>query len=302
MRAFEVQGPWQYKAFELRRESTLLDDFPTRMSSIMVRQYTNIAGLVLLVYDQIITWDREVNRIWRSSDRALKTMFFLGRYLALAIQIINLVVSHPDVLEKQMMDCHKWFGFQTSVVLLLLLNLRLVFTLRLYALYERSTKIAAFLLSGFVFYTPGLFLIGSRLVPQLKLDSSCMAMESANSKAIISFTVICMLDHCIIWGLTANKYRDAIRRGWSTNPILRLVMRDTSWSCLAICGLFIAAIPYSMMVGRIGHIIYCIFSSLISVLTCRTLLNMRGLSGSEGPLSIDITTVELELTDFTQSE
>ncbi|XP_006457410.1 hypothetical protein AGABI2DRAFT_188979, partial [Agaricus bisporus var. bisporus H97] len=100
------------------------------MSSVMVRQYTNIAGLVLLVYDQIITWDREVNRIWRSSDRALKTMFFLGRYLALAIQIINLIVSHPYVLEKPMMDCHKWFGFQTSAVLLLLLNLRLVFTLR----------------------------------------------------------------------------------------------------------------------------------------------------------------------------
>ncbi|KAF7760594.1 hypothetical protein Agabi119p4_11270 [Agaricus bisporus var. burnettii] len=275
----------------------------------MVRQYTNIASLVLLVYDQIITWDREVNHIWRScfdtrssSGRALKIMFFLGRYWALAIQIINLVVTYPYVFEKQMMDCHKWFGFQTSAVGLLLLNLRLVFMLRVYALYERSAKIAAFLLCGFVFFTAVMALIGSKLIPPLKLDSSCMVMESPDSKIVISFTVMCMFDQCILWGLTANKYRDAIHRGWSTNPIIRLVMRDTSWSCLAICCLFIAIVPYSLLVDQVGHIVYCLFCSLISVLTCRTILNMRGLSGSDGPLSIDITTMELELTDPTHLE
>ncbi|KAF7760595.1 hypothetical protein Agabi119p4_11271 [Agaricus bisporus var. burnettii] len=157
----------------------------------MVRQYTNIAGLVLLVYEQIITWDREVNRIWRSSDRILKMMFFLGRYWALAIQIINMIVTHPYVLEKPVMDCHKWFGFQTSAVGLLLLNLRLVFMLRVYALYDRSAKIAAFLLCGFIFYTAVMAFVGSRLVPPLKFNSSCMVMGPPDSKTAIFFTVRC---------------------------------------------------------------------------------------------------------------
>ncbi|XP_006457411.1 hypothetical protein AGABI2DRAFT_123281 [Agaricus bisporus var. bisporus H97] len=135
-------------------------------------------------------------------------MFFLGRYWALAIQIINMIVTHPYILKKPVMDCHKWFGFQTSAVGLLLLNLRLVFMLRVHALYDRSAKIAAFLLCGFIFYTAVMAFVGSRLVPPLKFDSSCMAMGPPDSKIAIFFTVICILDQCILWGLTANKYRD----------------------------------------------------------------------------------------------
>ncbi|KAF7762307.1 hypothetical protein Agabi119p4_8900 [Agaricus bisporus var. burnettii] len=237
------------------------------MSAAQIRQYTNIAGLVLLVYDQVITWDKEVNRIWRrSSDWVLKIMFFLARYCALATQIINLVATHPYILEKQVMSCHKWFGFQTSAIGLLLLNLQLILMLRVYALYERSKKVAGFLLCWFLVYTTLLLLIGYDSVPVLKLDSNCIMVESPDSRRTLSFSVLCILDQCILWGLTANKYRDALRCGWSTNPILRIVMRDTSWSFLAICCLFISTVPYSLMVKQVGHIVYCLLCSLVSVL------------------------------------
>jgi hypothetical protein len=55
------------------------------------------------------------------------------------------------------------------------------------------------------------------------------------SFSIIVISVLCIVDQCILWGLTAYKYGEAIRHGLSMNPIVRLVMRDTSWSCLAIC-------------------------------------------------------------------
>ncbi|EKM77898.1 hypothetical protein AGABI1DRAFT_114795 [Agaricus bisporus var. burnettii JB137-S8] len=272
------------------------------MSSVMIRQYTNIAGLVLLIYDQIITWDKEVNRVWLSSDWVLKIMFFFGRYWALAIQIINLVATHPNILEKQLVNCHKWFGFQTGAVVLLLINLQLILKLRVYALYERSKKMAGFLFCGFICYIAVMFWLGSKFILALKLDSNCMVMEKFDPTTTIAFCAISMIDLGILWGLTVNKYRDALRYGWSTNPILRLVMRDTSWSCLAIFCLFIALLPYTLIVRQVGHIIYCLLCSLVSILTCRTILNMRGLSHSDGPLSIDITTMELELTDLTPLE
>jgi hypothetical protein len=94
-----------------------------------------------------------------------------------------------------------------------------------------------------------------------------------SSSIIVS--VLCTLDQCILWGLTAYKYRDAIRRGLSANPIIRLVMRDTSWSCLAICckqwklssafdftnywyslGIFITTVPSSLAEKEVGHVVY----------------------------------------------
>ncbi|XP_006455472.1 hypothetical protein AGABI2DRAFT_187790 [Agaricus bisporus var. bisporus H97] len=272
------------------------------MSSVMIRQYTNIAALVLLIYDQILTWDKEVNRIWFSSDWVLKIMFFLGRYWALAIQIINLVATHPYILEKQVMSCHKWFGFQTCAVVLLLLNLQLILKLRVYALYERSTKMAVFLICGFLCYTAVMLWLGSKFIPVLQLDSSCMVMEQPDHTTTIAFCALVALDFVTLWGLTTNKYRDGLRHGWSTNPILRLVMRDTTWSCLAIVCLFIALLPYNLIVQQVGHVIYSILCSLVSVITCRTILNMRGLSDSDGQLSIDITTVDIELTNLADLE
>jgi hypothetical protein len=148
-------------------------------------------------------------------------MFFLGRYWALAFQMwvffcrmmhislsrgpsINLTVTHPHVLKKQAMDCHKWFGFQNSAVGILLVNFQIILMLRgmeqpwifgphrwviwiVYALYERSTKMAVFLICWFVFYAGMMVLISRASVHVLKLDSSCMMTEAPNPKTTIAF-------------------------------------------------------------------------------------------------------------------
>ena len=152
---------------------------------------------------------------------------------------------------------------------------------------------ACFLLCWFVFYAVVVFLASRKTIRLLKLDSNCMLLEAPHAKAVISFgfgrlslfifvlslstiiSVLCIADQCILWGLTAYKYRDVMRLGLSTNPLLRLVMRDTSWSCLAICckqqkhlincrfyilacflGVLITTMPYHFMIMRVTHIIY----------------------------------------------
>jgi hypothetical protein len=61
------------------------------------------------------------------------------------------------------------------------------------------------------------------------VQSSCPHFQSTS--------VLCIVDQYIFWSLTAYKYRYSIRLGLSRNPTLRLVIRDTSLSCLqvAIC-------------------------------------------------------------------
>ncbi|KAF9444296.1 hypothetical protein P691DRAFT_796652 [Macrolepiota fuliginosa MF-IS2] len=249
------------------------------MVAVLTRQYANVAGLALIVYDQALTWDKEVKCIWRSSERGIKLSFFLARYLA-----TNLVYTHPHILKRGWVGCHTWFGFQTSGIGLLLINLELTLMLRVYALYERSLKIKVILASWFIFSLGMSAFIGGRSIHVLKLDSNCIMTETPETTT--TFSVMVMLDQCVLWGLTCYKYRDAIRNGWSKNPIMRLVMRDNTWTCIGICCLFIAVLPYSLVVEQIGHIMYCLLCSLLSITTCRMILNMRSLeppSRSEGP-------------------
>jgi hypothetical protein len=52
-------------------------------------------------------------------------------------------------------------------------------------------------------------------------------------------SVLCIVDQCILWGLTACKYRNAIRVGLSRYLIVRRVMRHILWVVEAFRPLFI---------------------------------------------------------------
>lgn len=56
-----------------------------------------------------------------------------------------------------------------------------------YALYERSTKMACFLCCWFVFYTVVVFLLSRKTIHLLRLDSDCMSLEAPCEGAVISF-------------------------------------------------------------------------------------------------------------------
>lgn len=57
------------------------------MSEIYVRQSCDVAGLALLLYDHLLTWNQEYQCIWKDFDWFVTLSFILSRYIALAIQV-----------------------------------------------------------------------------------------------------------------------------------------------------------------------------------------------------------------------
>ncbi|KAF9447267.1 hypothetical protein P691DRAFT_645240, partial [Macrolepiota fuliginosa MF-IS2] len=238
-----------------------------------LRQSRTVAGLALLAYDQILTWEQEVRYIWRDPEVFLKSSFFLSRYLALVIQIINIIHSSSSVLQRHGWNCLLWFSFQTFTTSLLLCNLELVMMIRVYALYDRTRLMGTLLALWFTLSRILNIWNGVQSVGAIETDSFCIIKETPNSSKWFSLTTV--TNQFLLWALTYYKYRDAVKGGWSKHPIIRVVMRDNSWVFIVLAGIFISLLPYSLYVDQVAHIIFSLLTCIVSIMTCRLILNMR---------------------------
>lgn len=64
---------------------------------LQVVTYVTVAFLALLVYDWIISLDREVSRIWRSDWSLVKVLYLYTRYAPLSVMTIAAEERITDV-------------------------------------------------------------------------------------------------------------------------------------------------------------------------------------------------------------
>ncbi|KAF9444302.1 hypothetical protein P691DRAFT_712088 [Macrolepiota fuliginosa MF-IS2] len=264
------------------------------MSEVQIRQYCNVAGLAVLVYDQILTWEQELQYIWLDSEIFLKSSFFLSRYLAPTIQIINIIHSSPPVLERRRGKCFPWFAFQIFSTCMLLWNMEVVMMIRVYALYDRARLMGTLLVLWFTFSRILNFWNGIDAMENMEADRFCIIKKTPDGSKWFSLTII--VNQFLLWALTYYKYRDAVKEGWSRHPIVRVVMRDNSWVFITFTGILVSLLPYSFYVQQVGHIIFSLFNCIISIMSCRLILNMRSIkgTGNDTDSQMELTTIILD--------
>ncbi|KAF9455697.1 hypothetical protein BDZ94DRAFT_1315940 [Collybia nuda] len=103
----------------------LLDDY------VGVR-YTNIAFLMLLLYDHALTFDLEVSRIWTLPWRMPKILFLINRYLIPPMLLCDFIA--------------KWTAIPT---ILSIGTVEVMLILRVLAIYAHSKPMTRFLISLF---------------------------------------------------------------------------------------------------------------------------------------------------------
>ncbi|KAF5345388.1 hypothetical protein D9756_010988 [Leucocoprinus leucothites] len=246
-----------------------LPSLNSNMSEIYIRQSCDVAGLALLLYELFLTWDQEYQCIWRNSDWFTTSSFVLSRYLAPVIQIINTVYSFL-LLQRPDANCFHWFIFQTYTVLILLGNLELVMMVRVFALYERKPMFG-FLLTLWFFSSRGLNVWnGLESLRDMEIEPFCIPNRTPDSSKWFGLTIL--TNQLLLWLLTLKKYRSAKKYRWSIPPVLRRVMRDSSWILALLTGLSISLLPYALFVQRVGNMIFCLMICLFSI-TVRAFLN-----------------------------
>ncbi|KXN87622.1 hypothetical protein AN958_08358 [Leucoagaricus sp. SymC.cos] len=221
------------------------------MSVLRVRQYSNVAGLGLLVYDTLLTWEGEIEFIWTNPDGLITSCYAVSRYLVLAAQIVNAVFACA-IAPKQPVNCVQWIVFQVITMMVAFWNLELVMMIRVFALYERNRSLGVLLIVWFLLSRALNLWTISEALKEAKVDSFCIPLKTPESSKWFGLNVVVNLG--LLWILTARKYRRAVQERWSQYPLVRLVMRENSWVFLLLTGTVVGLLSYSLNVQQIDHI------------------------------------------------
>ncbi|TFK21184.1 hypothetical protein FA15DRAFT_758891 [Coprinopsis marcescibilis] len=249
--------------------------------AIFDKRFFSVVALVLVYYDYILTFTREVNWMWSTRGfSVVPILFYANRYVALIGLPMLILRTFSSPLDGMNRDPPEVCSSVISVLLGLALISNPVFSiLRTYALYGKSLRVLILLLvSGSTSLVAGLvFYFSSRseeaghvLVDNcFHRDSNKVALHTA-----IQYSFMLGFD-IIVFILTLHKSMQQSKAEKST-PLLTILFRDgtiffgvMSMSCAGI----ILCYMFASSAGRGQGIV--LGASLSSLLMSRLILDIR---------------------------
>lgn len=115
---------------------TCLDKFVTELTDLYATDYFGLASFVVLVYDHMLTFDDEVEFIWRRKFSKVSFFFLLNRYLISLGFIVNLVAYFDPAWTPAI--CHHFVRYEGSMTMIGITIAAILMGLRVSALYHGS--------------------------------------------------------------------------------------------------------------------------------------------------------------------
>ncbi|KZV82432.1 hypothetical protein EXIGLDRAFT_729734 [Exidia glandulosa HHB12029] len=243
------------------------------------------------MWDLLITFDMEVQRVWMSRDTAFKVFWSFLRYLPVAGTALGYyITTHPEAVSSQVLVPLAITASVLSSVAFLLGHS--AFIMRTYALYSRDHRILYVMVPLLVGEVALVFTVVGFNVPRYYANLDALPdhpptiVEIPSRNFAIGVWCCQGLFDCVVFGLTLHK-TIRLSKAHVKTPILPLLFRDG-------CGYFVAMILlYSINVlleifgsRRIRTVNASLASIFPVVLSQRIVLNLRSLSRA-GPRDID---------------
>lgn len=239
---------------------------------LFVRGVTSVGALAWLLWEHALTCRDEYHYIWRGPINHIKVLYILARYFALCAQISNtyLVFSSFSRIPVSRERCMAWFVFLALIDCLLMTAMDIVIMLRVYALYNRSTKVALLLVSLLLTQLTLVTTCVSRTLPKVPFDVNCDILKTPHD--IVYFMASVIISHIVLLFMTIAKRKVALGQ----SPVVELVVRDGTWVFVLVVSLFVGVIPYSLFtqVSKL-HVIFVGPITLLSIMPCRLIMNMQ---------------------------
>ncbi|KAF4603032.1 hypothetical protein EYR38_003437 [Pleurotus pulmonarius] len=240
-------------------------------SSLIVREYTYLASLTVLVYEYFTTLYLEVDFIWKPPITFIKCLFFASRYLALVSQIISQALFFS--LDRTGRDpytyrqCIAWHSFQTASFQTLLFVVECIQTMKIQALYAGNRKM---LWTLHTFRAVALCLMTYTTVATLILlsyDGACIV--SSVPWHVVWFGATAIITQAIISiaGLSPTAIRDLRRQ----STLFAIITRDSFFTFLLVTTLSAVIITHASL---LAPIIPSLFITTLSISGCRMIINM----------------------------
>ncbi|KAF5352970.1 hypothetical protein D9758_007934 [Tetrapyrgos nigripes] len=274
---------------------------PDSINGQRVANYLHLAGFVLLFWDHALTLSLEVKYLWKLSARITTALFLFNRYFALLTNVIvtvsffdlSLTTSRfvPAIIDKHIIDsafsCGVLFIFREISYVLIEVNVSILLTLRIYAIYECKNWVLASMLS-FGAVLAGLAVYALFSTPSAGVTSSisltplgCHTMLDLVPQAVqgaAAWEALFVYDCLLFIMVVLRRYRKRKSLGFGRMPLLEMVIRDGAiyFAVMALANLaniftFYFAGPFTR--GSLSTIACCISVVLISRLTFKLRAN-----------------------------
>ncbi|KAJ6502759.1 hypothetical protein C8R47DRAFT_1106705, partial [Mycena vitilis] len=121
------------------------------LQNVFTTRYVSAAGLVVLLYDHLVTFDDEVEYIWKASAGLEKTLFLLLRYIVpLFVTAQTVTRSGLSVITMSDHVCKVWMSFSTFAGWLSILISNLLVLQRIWTTLPRGHPLISWSLAFFV--------------------------------------------------------------------------------------------------------------------------------------------------------
>ncbi|KII83072.1 hypothetical protein PLICRDRAFT_180764 [Plicaturopsis crispa FD-325 SS-3] len=254
-------------------------DESVNLAAVQSLHYSFVGALALLTWDIFITFDVEVEWIWRISNRAvIKWVFLFIRYFSLAFLIAIRVMVYPieEHTPQSGEMCAPAYSAEFIALRVLQMAVEYVLMLRAYVIYERDIRIALALIALAAMEVTVIIYCLATSLPEVEISPICMILHE--SFRVVYIGVATMFSQFVILGLSLWKYSQALRRGWGRVPLMTILIRDGALSFIAITGMCIVITVVSFTVNYTISAAVCAWLfAILAVAGCRVIINIQGI-------------------------
>ncbi|KAF9549073.1 hypothetical protein CPC08DRAFT_823474 [Agrocybe pediades] len=265
---------------------------------IMLHNYLHLFGIAFFYYDHAITIGQEVNYLWMRPKKLSSYWFFVNRYIPFFANMIVTILTFVDLTPE---SCRKFSLFRQVFLVVNQIFVSRLLTLRIYALYECSRRMLAFMIGI------GVTLIGAAcwtLFSQQDTNSlegvvgGChIGLDRETAFRIAGAWEALLVYDCLIFTLTIRKTwkgRKAYAMTGTSMPLVTLILRDGA-IYFAVMGLANFGNVFTFYLGgtflRGG--LSMSSSAISTTLMTRLMLNLHK-SADDGLLTTQAMTTNLE--------
>ncbi|KAJ3537703.1 hypothetical protein NMY22_g5483 [Coprinellus aureogranulatus] len=260
-----------------------------------VTRYTQMAATTIILFDHALTFDGEVEHIWKARWSAGKVMFLINRYYTIASVIFNNYGFFSTTLTDEF--CRRFLLWQGTTGLLSCAIAEIILQMRIYAMYSLNKTVLAVMICGFLSSigttTWILYTVLSKIIPKsIRLpDGTTFCNPIGISGNFYTYWIPMLLFECLLCGLAIGRAVATFRVGRKSNwgaarRLIIVLFRDSVAYFLIICATYLTC----LLTWRFAPVtlieVPITFSVAMScVLANRMMLNVRELN-HETTLSI----------------
>jgi len=269
--------------------ATILDTVVTVERDITAVQYVTVSSFALLIYDILLTFEKEYQHIWSARQS-------MGTLLYLFIRYANLLLTAANVYYTQAKGppeyCRLYLYIDTWFSITCMIPILVVLAFRTYALCECKTTAKWFLSTGLVITSLAFIAcsiistVGTHFTELMLPGSTCLLSISETPKiaSILVYGASVAFSTVILF-ITVLKVHQLCRFGQA--KLMRVIMRDNLvYFVVILCECLAALLLYTSLPTRHSTLRALLVDHsrvMATIATSRIVLNLRGFAdGEEG--------------------